>query len=409
MPGNPTLDIWMYGRRVAEARRGKKPAAIELRYTPEAIRKYGLNVPLLSCSLLTGDRWVDATAFVSGVLPEGVARDVMARRANVAASDVHGLVARFGRDAVGALSIVPTGENPTDGGAAEYYTDESLAAAIDELDENPLGLQDDSQLSLPGMQAKLLLIKTDTKTGWARPISGEPSTHILKRDHPSYPGIGAYEADCLRIAKHIGLTTITPTYVPGDPRGHLIVDRYDRHIDADGAVTRIHQEDLCQATGVNTFANYKAKAQAAGGPRFADAAELLATYARQPEAQLERLLRVLTFTAAIGNADAHGKNLSFLHHPDGIIELAPLYDTVPTLHWPKLKTTLGMYVGGCTDIRFATAKHVTTEAASWGVPASRVNEVLGGTIEAIRAAATELDIRASLRAVITDQTARLGG
>ncbi len=395
----------MYGGRVAEARRGKKLGVIELRYTPTAIAEYGLNVPLLSCSLRTDDRWIDATAFISGLLPEGRARDEMARRANVAASDIHGLLARFGRDAVGALSVVPAGESATDGGGAEEYTDESLATAIEELGANPLGLHDDSQLSLPGMQEKLLLIKT--KTGWARPIRGQPSTHILKRDHAVYQGLVALEAECLRLAHRVDLTSIDPVVVAGDPRDYLIVDRYDRQVDDRGNVVRIHQEDLCQAMGIHTFSNDKAKDEATGGPRLADLASLLATYARDPDPELDRLMRAVVFTVAIGNADAHGKNMSLVHQPDGSVALAPLYDTVPTLMWPKLKTTPGMFVGGCRDIRNVTRSHLIAEATTWGVSEPTATACIADTASRLHDAVSELQTPSVLADLVRLQLDKL--
>ena len=58
-------------------------------------------------------------------------------------------------------------------------------------------------------------------------------------------------------------------------------------------------------------------------PSFADVAGLLDTFAADPTGQLCRLLAVATFTVAIGNADAHGKNLSLLHTAPGVVELAP--------------------------------------------------------------------------------------
>ena len=44
------------------------------------------------------------------------------------------------------------------------------------------------------------------------------------------------------------------------------------------------------------------------------------------------LLARVTFNAAIGNADAHAKNVSFLHASDGgPVQLAPAYDLLSTV------------------------------------------------------------------------------
>jgi drug/metabolite transporter (DMT)-like permease len=56
------------------------------------------------------------------------------------------------------------------------------------------------------------------------------------------------------------------------------------------------------------------------------------------------LLERAVFTVVIGDADAHGKNVSLLHPTPGRISLAPLYDTVPTALWPSLRPTAAMLV-----------------------------------------------------------------
>jgi len=66
-----------------------------------------------------------------------------------------------------------------------------VAAAVDALPDTPLGVLDDSELSLAGMQDKLPLVRTDAGCGWGRPVGGYPSTHILKVDPPS-PRYGAW-------------------------------------------------------------------------------------------------------------------------------------------------------------------------------------------------------------------------
>ncbi len=75
--------------------------------------------------------------------------------------------------------------------ALEPYDDQSLGEEVGVLDENPLGIHDDSELSLAGLQHKLLLVKT--QNGWARSgpsagrcvvISSRPATdsrHVAVR------------------------------------------------------------------------------------------------------------------------------------------------------------------------------------------------------------------------------------
>lgn len=74
----------------------------------------------------------------------------------------------------------------------------------------------------------------------------------------------------------------------------------------------------------------------------------------------------MTFNVLIGNADAHGKNLSLLHDPLGTTRLAPLYDTVPTVLWPKLRTASAMRVNGKEDLDSITIEDIAAEARQWG-------------------------------------------
>ena len=51
-----------------------------------------------------------------------------------------------------------------------------------------------------------------------------------------------------------------------------------------------------------------------GGPGLHEAAGLLDAYAEDAQAELAQLVSALAFTIAVGNADAHAKNVSFLHN-----------------------------------------------------------------------------------------------
>jgi len=74
----------------------------------------------------------------------------------------------------------------------------------------------------------------------------------------------------------------------------LVVTRYDRIIEQDGAVQRIHQEDFCQALGVPPNHKY----QEDGGPSLRSIAEVLRV--NDPGA-LDTLARATTLNVALGN------------------------------------------------------------------------------------------------------------
>ncbi len=68
---------------------------------------------------------------------------------------------------------------------------------------------------------------------------------------------------------------------------------------------------------------------------------------------------MVAFTVTIGNADAHGKNLGFVHRQPGAVSLAPLYDTVPTVLWPNLRTRRAMTVNHQRELSSITFRYQT--------------------------------------------------
>jgi serine/threonine-protein kinase HipA len=374
------LSVWMDGVRVAELR-GGAGNSIRCAYSDEALERWPRNSPLISCSLPLGPRPLEASAFCKGLLPEGRALQTLADRARLATSDTFGLLARYGRDVAGALVISDEDLEERRFGVARY-TPESLLEEVEDLEDHPLGAHDDSELSLAGLQDKLLLVQLEDGS-WGRPLRGRPSTHILKVDNLRYPGLIEAEAHCLLLARAAGLSEIGIEIVTIGETRCLIVSRFDREVDGE-EVRRIHQEDLLQALGIDPDGNQRrAKYETGGGPRLKNAAELLDSYAQDPPAQLDRLVAAATFTAVIGNADAHAKNVALLHHSPHDVELAPLYDTVPTALWPKLRPMAAMAIGGQVMLADVTMSDVVREAAVWPHPKDRAEQVARETAEAL--------------------------
>lgn len=380
----PRLTVWLDGLPVADLEQPRWPR-VRLRYSDEALGRWPLNSPLLSCSLPLERRPLDASAFCAGLLPEGQALATMAASAGLAANDTFGLLGRYGRDVAGALVIGDEAPEAREGDV-EPYDPEQLAEAVVDLEAHPLGTHDDSELSLAGLQDKLLLVRLPDG-GWARPLGGRPSTHILKREDPRFPGMIEAEAQCLALARALSLTTIETETLELGGYSCLIVSRFDRVVE-EGVVRRIHQEDLCQALGIDpSGARGRAKyEQPVRGPSLRQAAELLDSYGADPSAELDRLVATVAYTVAIGNADAHGKNLALLRPDPRTVTLAPLYDTVPTALWPKLRRQAAMAIGGRPDLDEVRIDDIAREALLWPHPAERAREVARSTVEAMLAA-----------------------
>lgn len=205
-------------------------------------------------------------------MPEGQHLQYLAARAKVSSNDLHSLLARYGRDVAGAV-VVSANEPDERAGGAIAYDSASLVDEVAGLDERPLALYDDSELSIPGLQNKLLLIRTDT--GWARPTGGRPSTHVLKVEDRRFPGLVALEHAAMTVAHRLGLTTAETEIINLGGIDCIIVSRFDRIVDGGGQLCRVHQEDICQALGVNPQSNRgRGKYERYGGPGLAKVAAL---------------------------------------------------------------------------------------------------------------------------------------
>jgi serine/threonine protein kinase HipA of HipAB toxin-antitoxin module len=143
----------------------------------------------------------------------------------------------------------------------------------------------------------------------------------------------------------------------------------------------MHQEDACQALGVPIPAKYEADD---GGPTLRHIAALVRRLAVRPVQELERLAAYATFTVAIGNADFHGRNLSLLYSGDGPL-VAPLYDAICTVVYESVTPTLAMRVGGADSVDSVTADDIVAELTSWKLPRSRATDLVGSTLDRLRA------------------------
>lgn len=356
----------LHGERVGRLER-TAPSKMRFRYDAHVIERYSVGTPLLSRSLpVRADPFTPSQTrpFFEGLLPEGDARGVIARRLGLRpGAGEFDLLEKLGRDCAGAVVIIPDGEDDHEQDRAhdddhhdddhdgEWLDDGEVARLIDELPRNPLGVDPAPgtiRLSLAGVQPKLVLTR-DSAGRWRRPSDGVPSTHIIKvpqlgsDGRPLFDQIVINELFCLRVLAEAGLRTARAEIMQFGVRSALVVERFDRTLDASGRIARLHQEDACQALGRLGEDKY---GDSRTGVRLAEVFDLVDDWTVSPAGERLTLMDQVVANVTLGNADAHAKNIAFLYPEPGVGTVSPLYDVVCTAVYPDLATTLALGIGG---------------------------------------------------------------
>lgn len=386
------LQVLLHGQQVAVLRAAPE---LHLHYEPGVVAALGVGALCLSAALpVSALPYKDARGrpprravefWCEGLLPEGETRTMLEGLFEVRRGDTIGLLAAIGADCAGAVSFVDAAE-PAPAPAAEGRPlgEDDLASAVDELPSRPLGVDHDTRVSLGGLQAKLLL--TRTGQGWARPGAERPSTHILKPEPRDLrrPGLVAAEALTLRAAHLAGIEAAHADLVQIHGRLAIIVERYDRYRDDAGTIHRVHQEDGCQALGIDPTFAAKYQSVASGPPSYAGLARLLATHAASPDDELVRLGKQMVLGWAVGNTDGHARNFSILI-TGGAARLAPAYDVAPTRLFAASRSS-GLWIDGQPELRWITRGHLVREMTAWGLLPGPAADLVDDTLAALSAA-----------------------
>lgn len=325
--------------------------------------------------------------FFDNLLPEEKTRDVLAREAKVDGSDAFGLLAYYGRESAGAITL-QTQEEPEAQSGYVLLSDEELHDRIAKLPKQSLSVGAPKHMSNAGGQHKLAVCLRESRL--YHPVGNTPSTWLLKPDHEdkdNWPSSVANEYFTMRLAAQLGLPVpeVAIRFVP-DPV--YLIQRFDRVHNAE-PVQRLHAIDACQMLGLDRQFKY----QQAG----VDALIACIDQCRNPARGRISILQWALFNLLIGNADAHLKNLSFLVRPSGI-ELAPFYDLVSTEsyrasadndpRWPHRELT--MRIGKASTFAEVTAQNFLEFADQLGVNRRASTRLLEHFTRAIDGAATEL-------------------
>lgn len=265
--------------------------------------------------------------FFENLLPEGRLRDLIAHRERITVRDAWALLTRYGYDTAGALSLLP------DGISKSVLATESIiplsktalqAKILTARAQNlPLmAVWDTLRMSLAGAQEKLGL-RIDASGAMFLPEGASASTHIVKPSNVSslFPFCPANEFFCMRLARALKLP-VPVVDLLHLPEPLYVIERFDRTREANGAVQRLHQIDLCQTMGVAASKKYESE----GGLGLEHLFGVLrGTFINSPIVATHVLIQWIIFNYLIGNLDAHAKNIAFLLLGSKAT-VAPFYD-----------------------------------------------------------------------------------
>jgi serine/threonine-protein kinase HipA len=312
--------------------------------TSPLARPLSLSLPIVPGNAPYRGRIVDD--WFDNLLPDSQAiRDRVRRRFATSSTHAFDLLAAIGRDCVGAAQLVPADTDPgTVHTIDAQKLSESRVAQIlrGVTTSRALGIdpeENEFRISIAGAQEKSALLRLNGK--WHVPLGATPTTHILKLPLGLVANIKADMHDsienewlCTHFLQELGLPVAnTEIAVFHDKVGSekaLVVERFDRQFERSSSgirwISRLPQEDLCQAKGIPAHKKYESD----GGPGITSVLELLAAGEAPDYDSLTFAKAQLAFWL-LAAPDGHAKNFSIFLRRDGY-RLTPLYDVISA--WP---------------------------------------------------------------------------
>ncbi len=304
-----------------------------LRETPSGGTEFAYDAGIgveIACTLPAHQRthtWAQGLhPFFQHLTPEGWLRGKQARQSEIEPDDDLGLLLRYGRDCIGAVSVI----NPD----APAYVDLTSGA-------DPLDTATAQPRTLSGVQPKILVTKSDDDYVPAGPDGLAP--YIAKFPSEDLPDLVVNEDLTLKLCRDLlGRGAVTEAhrgFVQGLSRPALLVRRFDRG----DAGEKCRLEDFAQLLNKPRGRDFNGKYDAS----FEDCACVIRTHSARAEVDLLRFFERIIVFFLLGNGDAHLKNFSLLEGPDGL-RLSPAYDVVNTYVYGArgYTTRFGIRIGG---------------------------------------------------------------
>lgn len=350
--------------------------------------------PLLSLSLPVKSRAYNeglTGSWFRGLLPEGERLTSVCRAIGCVESDYVAILEKIGWECAGAVSIHAPYDDPPTPTPPQPLGNADLAEKLRELPSYG-GVDPLARVSLGGYQEKLLVAASDVSVRdgyvahaeWGQPDAATISTHILKpQPEGRYGGIVEAEAWAMCAAQHAARCAKVALLHLDDAPLTLVVERFDRMLTSEGW-QRLHQEDCCQAMGIEPGGKYAGTDAVRGSdPSYVKIARLIDLYSADSDSEKRELLRQLVVNLVMGNVDAHAKNYALLYRTLASPTMSPLYDVVPVVDIEPRAVHLSMRIDGILEFSLVERRHVLAEAMSWGLPAAVARETMDETLDGL--------------------------
>ena len=383
----------MNSRLVGRLRKASS-GAIDFRYD-ESWLAWENGFPVSRSLPLREDRYVGepVVAVFDNLLPDNPdIRRKLAERSSAADSDVFSLLSAVGRDCVGAIQLLPEGEEPGPAGTVQgrVISEDEITGILANLTTNPLGVGMDEgfRISLAGAQEKTALLYW--KGEWRIPHGTTATTHILK------PQIGRLangvdlslsvenEHLCMRLISMLGMPVANTRMETFGEKKTLVVERFDRLWTKNGRLLRLPQEDCCQALSVPSAKKYESD----DGPGLPDLLDLFMS-SDKPEHDRKMIMKAVVVFWLLAATDGHAKNFSLFLHPRGGFSLTPFYDVMSLqpnfdanqLQQREMKMAMAIGEKHHYHVNEIMPRHFLQTAAACGMGESIVREIFEELLE----------------------------
>ncbi len=278
--------------------------------------------------------------FFDNLVAEGWLAEIQAKALSINSNDRFKLLMAFGRDLVGAVSVIdpdPTYQIKID--KDNYLKEVSIK----------------SKASMSGVQPKIF-VKENQGKFYPHKLDDDYSTHIAKLPG-EYPLIIENEYLSTLAAKILLAPDPVVDLKIGTVEGigeALLVKRFDRSASGE----KIHFEEFSQLLNIKAINKYDGN--------YSDLANFINSSPLCSKIELEKLFRRILVFILLGNTDAHMKNFAMYHSPRGL-ELTPSYDIVFAAYYDFDELALGLGKNINTSLGAIKSKHLKILCKDFGL------------------------------------------